>query len=325
VEGLLAQLFRCTQRAISAAGNPDLKVLGIGVGDAGLVDAEQGRSVHSSTIEFWRNIPLRQRFEAKFGLQCVIGNKTRTRTMAERMLGAGEKADDFIFIDYGWGVGAGIVSGGRVVQGSRWAAGEFGHTHVSEDGAPCQCGSFGCLEALAGIGALQTKIKRAIRQGGSSQCLAMAGGSIDQITGWQVLEAACLGDKMSIALVEEVARYLGLGIANLVNLFNPSLIVLDARLSLAGDLVLDQIVRTVRRQALTYSTESLKFRFATLGNKAGLLGAGLLMLDALFEVPVLKPAPGRSLAKKARNALPRRKPSSMGEEYADERVTIGGD
>jgi N-acetylglucosamine repressor len=288
VEGLLSQLFRCARQAMSSAGNT-AKFLGIGVGDPSLVDTNQGCAVLSSTIEFWRDVPVRQRFENEFGLQCVVDNSTRTRTMAERTLGAGHRADDFIFVVYGWGVGAGIFSGGRIIQGSTWAAGEFGHTHVSETAAPCRCGSFGCLEALAGIGALEANIKKALRRGASSQCLAMAGGEADKISGWQVLEACRLGDKMSTALVEEMATYLGLGLANLVNLFNPSLIVLDGRLELAGDLVLEQIIRTVRRQALSYSARSLKFRFADLGHEAGLLGAGLLMLDVLFEVPAIKP------------------------------------
>ena len=110
---------------------------------------------------------------------------------------------------------------------------------------------------------------------------------------------------MSVAFVEELGAYLGVGIANLVNLFNPSLVVLDKRLSLAGDLLLDQIVRTVRRQALVYSTERLEFRFAALGNEAALLGAGLMMLDSLFEVPALKPPRfllDRSLQAKARRS-----------------------
>jgi predicted NBD/HSP70 family sugar kinase len=108
---------------------------------------------------------------------------------------------------------------------------------------------------------------------------------------------------MSVALVEELGTHLGLGLANMVNLFNPSLVVLDRRLALLGDLLLDQITRRVRRQALAHSTEQLQFRFATLGSEVGLLGAGLVMLDSLLEVPALKPPRfllDRSLQAKAR-------------------------
>ncbi len=289
VEGLLRQLFSCLRRAASEHGIDMARVLGIGVGDPGVVDTREGRSVISSTIAFWQNVPVRDRFEREFGLPCVVDNNTRTKTTAERMLGAGGRAGDMIFLEYGWGIGAGVVCSGRTIQGSRWAAGEFGHTHIVKDGPPCSCGSFGCLEAIAGLGAIEARVKNAIRQHGFSSCLAMAGGEVEKITGWQVLEAARQGDKMSAATIEELGTTLGLGLANLVNLFNPSLVVLDKRLALAGDLLLDQIVRIVRRQALVYSTEPLEFRFATLGSEAGLLGAGLIVLDSLFEVPALRP------------------------------------
>lgn len=310
VEGLLRQLFSCARQALAEAHIDPARVLGIGVGDPGLVDQREGLSVLSSTIDFWRDVPLARHFEQEFGIPCVAANNTRAKTVAERMLGAGDRADDMIFVEYGRGIGAGIISGGRTLQGSRWAAGEFGHTHITENGPPCSCGSFGCLEAIAGIGALETRVKRAIHQGGFSHCLAMAGGDVEQVTGWHVLEAAKQGDKMSAALVEELGTSLGLGLANLVNLFNPSLIVLDQRLEAAGDLLLDQITRTVRRQALAHATEQLQFRFSALGSGAALLGAGLMMLDALFEVPELKPPRfllDRSLQAEARRSARRRR------------------
>jgi predicted NBD/HSP70 family sugar kinase len=272
---------------IAAAGLQQSKILGIGIGDPGMVDTRNGLSVMASTIDFWRDIPLRRLFEQEFGVSCVVVNNTRSRTIAEQNLGGGERSDDLIFIQYGRGIGAGIICGGRMVQGCSWAAGEFGHIHVSENGPACKCGSFGCIEAIADIGALETKLKRAVISGGFSECVKMVDGDVERITGWHVLEAARLGDKMSIALVEEMGECLGLGIANLINLFNPSLIVLDKRLSLAGDLVLDQIRRTVKRQALAYSAKSVTCRFASLED-ASLLGAALMVLENKFEVPAVK-------------------------------------
>ncbi len=287
---LMEQLLRCARRVRQEVGDAK-RILGVGVGDPGVVDSARGLSVLASTIEFWRNVPLRDRFEAELGIPCVVADNTRARTMAECMLGAGGRSNDMIFIEYGRGIGAGMVTGGKVLLGHSFSAGEFGHTHVIEGGPPCKCGSFGCLEALAGIGALEFRLRRAIREGGTSRCLEMAGGDPEAITGWQVLEAARSGDKMSVTLVEEVGRYLGLGVANMVNLFNPQLIVIDRRLALAGQMVLDEIVRVVRRQALAYSNRELEFRFGDLGaEEASLLGLGLLLLESVFEVPDLKPS-----------------------------------
>jgi N-acetylglucosamine repressor len=289
VEGLLRQLFACVRLAAAETDIETTRLLGVGVGDPGLIDPREGISILSSTIPFWRDVPLRARFEQELQIPCVVANNTRTKTIAERMLGAGERADDMIFIEYGRGVGCGIFSGGRTLDGSRYAAGEFGHTHVTENGPPCSCGSFGCLEAVAGISALEMKMKRALAEGGYSRCIEYACGEIGRITGWEVLETARDGDKLSTTLVEEIGNDLGLGIANLVNLFNPSLVLLDRRLALAGDLLINQIKRTVRREALAHSTEHLQFRFAALGSEAGLLGAALIVLDTLFEVPAFKP------------------------------------
>jgi glucokinase-like ROK family protein len=288
-DGLIAQLLRCTHRAIESSGVTREKLLGIGVGDPGLVNASEGISVFASTIEAWQQVPLRQIFEDEFATPTLIANNTRTKAVAERSLGAGAGSDDMIFVEYGHGIGAGIITGGRLLEGSRWAAGEFGHTHVTEDGPACRCGSFGCLEAIAGIGALEASVRRAISQGGCSQSLSLAGGEMGSLTGWHVFQAARDGDKMSVALVESVSTYLGLGLANLANLFNPSLIVLDRRLSLAGDQVLDQIKRVVQRQALGHVTETLQFRYASLGDDAGLLGPALLVLKRLFEMQQVHP------------------------------------
>ena len=133
-----------------------------------------------------------------------------------------------IYVEYGrTGIGAGIVIDGKLFYGAGYVAGEFGHTHMVEDGPACKCGSFGCLEAIAGASALRSRIRRAIAEGGTSSALALAGGDVSKITGWTVLEAAGHGDKICAEIVEQAANYLGAGLANLVNLFNPAVIVID--------------------------------------------------------------------------------------------------
>ncbi len=121
-----------------------------------------------------------------------------------------------------------------------------------------------------------------------SRALALSNGDPDRITGWMVLAAAREGDKASSALVEQIGNYLGVGIANLVNLLNPSVVVLDQRLESAGAALLEQIVRVVKRESLSFSTEDLVFKFAKLGAQAGVLGVGLMVLERHFEIPLLK-------------------------------------
>jgi len=246
--------------------------------------------VMSSTINFLRHIPLRRVFEQEFGVPTLVENLSRAKALAERTLGAAAMAENMIYVEYGkTGIGAGIILDGKVLHGACSFAGEFGHTLMIEGGPACRCGSFGCLEAIAGAAALESRIRKAVREGSTSQAMELAGGDADQITGWMVLEAAHNGDKTSLALVEQIATYLALGLANLVNLFNPAVIVLDQRLSLAGPALLDQIVKVVRRQALNHATQNLRVCFGNLGIEGIVLGAGSMALERYFEIPALKP------------------------------------
>jgi predicted NBD/HSP70 family sugar kinase len=289
VDGLIHQLFSCVHRLIQRPGVEKRRIRGIGVGVTGLINSREGSVIMSSTIEFWKQVPLKQLFEQEFGFPTVVENNCRTKAVAERILGAGEMAEDMIYLEYGRGIGTGIIVRGKVLHGHRFSAGEFGHTHILEDGPACKCGSFGCLEAIASIEALEARIHKAVAEGGLSHCLKLAEGDPAKIDGWMVLKAGGLGDKLCRGLVDELGRHLGLGLANLVNLFNPSVIVLDYRLESAGQQLLEQICRTISIQALSYSSEDLVVRFGKLCFKVGLLGAGLLVTEKIFEVPLLKP------------------------------------
>jgi len=288
-DGLARQLIALAHQALSKAGVDPKSLVGIGVAGSGLVNSGDGVMVMSSTVEFCQDFRLQEIFEKEFGIPTAVENITRAKTMAERGLGTGELTQDMIYVEYGrTGIGAGIVINGKLFYGAGYAAGEFGHTHMIEDGPACKCGSFGCLEAIAGAAALQSRLRKAIAEGGTSSALALAEGDANKITGWTVLQAAGQGDKICAAIVEQAANYLGVGLANLVNLFNPAMIVIDQRLSLAGPRLLDQLTQVIQRKALNHSAKGVTMRFGTLGNEASLLGAGRVALENHFEIPALK-------------------------------------
>jgi len=151
------------------------------------------------------------------------------------------------------------------------------------------CGSFGCLEAVAGARAVESRIRQAITECGCPQALNLVAGDPDKIDVWTVLKAACRGDKICSNIVAEMGGYLASGLANLINLFDPSVIVLDKRLELAGQSLLDQLLRIIKRKTLTYSSEQVAVRFSRIGNEAGVLGVALMVLERHFEIPLLKP------------------------------------
>ncbi len=288
-EGLLKQLKTCVWRVIREAKIRRESLLGIGIADPGLVDSRRGVTAFSSTIEFWRDVPLKESFEREFKSPTVVESKTRAKAAAERMLGAGAKCENMVYVDYGIGIGAGIIVDGRLLYGQNCAVGEFGHTHAVEGGPACKCGSIGCLEAVVGANAIVARVRNALREGANSQVLSLAGLDERNLTAWMVLEAANAGDKICGNVVVELGNYLGRGLADLVNLFNPEVVVLDQRLEIAGDGLLDQIMQVIKRQALSNSVERLSLRFAKVASEPGLLGMGLLVLDKHFEIPALRP------------------------------------
>lgn len=294
IEGLVEQLLACTRRAIQQAGVEPKSILGIGFADSSLIDSRQGISMYSSVIECWREVPVKKIFESEFGVPLLLENYTRAKTLAEAKMGPADLVGDMIYIDCGGalsaGISAGIMIDGKILRGRRECAGEFGHIPIIERGPACKCGSFGCLEAVDGGVALASKVRKAILEGSKSQAVALApGGDLDKITGLTVLQAAKLGDKTCCAFVAELGEHLGLGLATLVNLFNPSLIVLDQCMEMAGKDLLEGIIRIVKMRALTRSTDDLVFQIGKLGIEGATVGAGLVVLEDLFEVPMFRP------------------------------------
>jgi predicted NBD/HSP70 family sugar kinase len=282
-EGLLRQLQSAVRRVVTASKLPWSKLLGIGVADPGLVDTRRGVTTSSSTIDFWNDVPLTATFEKEFKVPVLVESKTRAKAIAEQMLGVGQREPNMIYLDYGTGIGAGVIVDGKLLYGHNCGVGEVGHTNVVRSGPTCKCGSNGCLEAIAGASAVENRTRKALSEGVSSRLLAMAQEDPSHITVWLVLEAARAGDKMCWNIVAEVAEEIGVAMANLVNLFNPSMIVFDQRLSTTGDEFLNLISRVVKSNALAGSASGLSLRFATLGREAGLLGVGLQILERQFS------------------------------------------
>ena len=282
-EGLLRQLQSAVRRVVAASKLPWTKLLGIGIADPGLVDTRRGVTTSSSTIDFWNDVPLTATFEKEFKVPVLVESKTRAKAMAEQRLGVGQREPNMIYLDYGTGIGAGVIVDGQLLYGHNCGVGEVGHTNMVRSGPTCKCGSNGCLEAVAGASAVENRTRKALSEGLSSRLLAMAQEDPSRITVWLVLEAARAGDKMCWNIVAEIAEEIGVAMANLVNLFNPSMIVFDQRLSVTGEDLLNLISRVVKSNALAGSASGLSLRFATLGREAGLLGVGLQILERQFS------------------------------------------
>ena len=256
-------------------------VVAIGVGAAGLVDVARGTLLSSPNLS-WRDVPLRERLRSSFGLPVTVDNDATAGAWGEYRLGASRGVPHSLFVGVGTGIGGGIVQDGRLVRGASGFAGEIGHVIVEPDGPPCGCGNRGCWEQVASGHAIARAGRAAIAARPDSAIAALAGGDPGAVTGAMVTEAALAGDETAVAILQEVGRRLGEGVAGLVNVLDPSIVVMGGGAAMAGDLLLEPL-----RAAYRATVEGVDVRPevpivpASLGNDAGAVGAALLALDAV--------------------------------------------
>lgn len=261
-------------------------VIGIGVVLPGLVDPRTGVSLSSYFLN-WRDIPLKAVLETDLGLPVFIDNDANAFALAEHWYGAGQGSVNMLAVTVGIGIGSGIVIGGQLYRGGSKGAGEFGHVTISTDGPQCACGNRGCVEAFASDMAIVRLAREAAEQfPGSVLSGLMAGGDRD-ITRDDVVAAARQGDRAARHALAEAGRYLGVGLANAVNLLNPERIVIGGEaVAQAGDLLLDPVRQGLRERAFSVLADDIRVVPATLGADAWLMGAATVVLEEVFKPPI---------------------------------------
>jgi glucokinase len=251
------------------------EVAAVGVGAAGFIDVARSTVMFAPNLA-WRDEPLKADLEARIGLPVVIENDANAAAWGEFTFGAGADATDFLLVTVGTGVGGGIVLNGELHRGAFGVAAEIGHIRVVPNGLLCGCGNKGCWEQYASGTAL-VREARAQAGGGSliaKSLLDLAGGTVAGITGPLITQAAMDGDAFAVEQLASLGQWLGEGIATLTAVLDPEVVVIGGGVSEAGDLLLDPI-RSHFKANLTGRNyrPTLKIRAATLGNKAGMIGA----------------------------------------------------
>jgi glucokinase len=250
-------------------------ITAVGIGAAGYVDAGRAVVMFAPNIA-WRDEDLRSEIQGRVGLPVVVENDANAAAWGEFAFGAAADADDMLMVTVGTGVGGGIVSGGALFRGAFGAAAEIGHLRVVPGGRPCGCGNLGCLESYASGSALvrETRALASSDPTGAAGLLERAGGDPAAIDGPMITAAAADGDAFALARVAELGTWLGEAIASLTAVLDPGVVVIGGGVSEAGDLLLDP-VRAAFRSQLTGRGHrpELEMRTASLGNRAGVLGA----------------------------------------------------
>jgi glucokinase-like ROK family protein len=282
---MLEQAERLIQEAIDLTKAAGQRLLGIGVGIPGLVDHSTGTLLFAPNLD-WRNVPLREIWQ-HFGVPIIIENEANAAALGEHMLGVARRVDNFIYLSAGFGLGGGIVIGGQLYGGVGGYAGEIGHMTLVPDGPQCNCGNRGCWETLIGPTAIIERVQQSAGEGRAPQLMALpeVNGNIQAIRMTHVLEAAKHGDPAVLHVLDEAGRYLGIGIASLLNAFNPSLVVLGGMLSLAGPYILPRAQREVDMRALAPARTGVNIILSAFKFDACVMGGVSLIVREILSNP----------------------------------------
>lgn len=197
----------------------------------GLSNPETGILFTSPNLPRWRDVPLRDIIEKEFSKKAFIINDANAAALGELYFGAGRGANDFVYITISTGIGGGIIIDGKIYTGSIGTAGEVGHMTIDDNGPLCNCGNRGCWETLASGTALAREARHRIKERAKTSILDYADGDVEKVTAEAIDKAAQAGDNLAKELIVRTGYYLGVGLANLINIFNPEIIVIGGWLS----------------------------------------------------------------------------------------------
>jgi glucokinase len=255
-------------------------VAGIGVACAGGIDSTNGVIVTPSpNIRNLVNVPLADILRERYEVNAFIVNDASAAALGEHRYGAGRGVKDLVLFTLGTGIGGGIIADGRLYLGARGGAAEFGHMTVAADGPICGCGNTGCLEMLASGRAIERDAINRLRQGARSSLSEIVNGEIEKITAAQVGAAARHGDPLACDIISKAAYYLGIGLVNAVNIFNPEMVVIGGGMAELEDIIIEPCRRMVAERAFSVSSRAVRIVTALLGNEAGVYGAAAFVLD----------------------------------------------
>lgn len=272
---LLKRIMTVVDDALSEANIEMKKVAGIGIGAAGMVNRKEGVLLNAVNIGV-TDLPITQPLTERYQVPARLGNDVEVATLGELHFGAGRNCDNFVCIFVGTGIGSGIVRDGRMYYGATGTAGEIGHIILYPDGRQCGCGAFGCLEAYASRTAIAKSIVCEMNRGAESQLsdkVDMAKGILRSKALAQALEA---GDPVVHNAVVEAAEFMGIGLATIMNFYNPKRIIIGGGVVEAVDLYFEIAAQEAQRRALLIPSRKIEIVRAELGDYAGTIGAAML-------------------------------------------------
>ncbi len=269
---IIANIKETIKGVLEETGKIEKDITRIGVGSPGPLSVKKGIIYENSNLP-WKNVPIVKLLEEEVGIRVVLENDANAAALGEKCFGTGQGVDNLLYITISTGIGGGIIIDGKIYHGASDGAGEIGHMTVHPDGPLCGCGNHGCFETLASGTAIAEMGRNAVVRSRAQVLKGLCQGDLNKIDAALVAQAAYQGDQDAVRIFENAGSYLGIGIANLINLFNPEMIILGGGVMKAEDLFIECMYKTLEERALTASREELEICRAGLGDDTGVKGA----------------------------------------------------
>jgi len=276
-DAVIANMIASLRQALADAGKT--RLVAIGIDAPGPVDYARGIITSPPNLPGWHDVPLASIIAKEFGVPCVLENDANAAALAEHRWGSGRGSRHMLFLTVSSGVGGGIVIDGNLYRGASGAAGEVGHMTINAHGARCHCGRRGCLEMYASGIAIARLARRLVARRPDSPLSQLA--AKQPLTARLVHQAADQGDESARELIAAAGHALGTGLASLINVFNPQVIVLDGSLTKMGDLYLGPARETAQRESFAQSWSDVRIVVGELGDRSAALGAAAVALEAM--------------------------------------------
>lgn len=273
-ENIIRKMVEGVEELLEESGKSFTEISSIGIGSAGQIDRKNGIIIGAPNLDCY-NLNLKEILQNKFNIPVFVGNDVEVATIGEQKFGAGKGCADFVCVFVGTGIGSAIVKNGHIIYGATGTAGELGHIIVDLNGRPCACGAHGCLEAYASRSAIETRIEGALKKGRKS-CISEYLEEGKAITSSMIRKSIEREDELVTQCVSEASEYLSGGLASVINLINPELIILGGGLIEAVDYFYKQTIKKAKSKSLPVPAEKIRFSKTILGDYSGVIGAALL-------------------------------------------------
>lgn len=274
---VIENIRKSIEQLLKTDGDND--IIGIGIGSPGQVDYKNGIVYDPPNFPGWHSENLVKIIEEHFRLPTFIDNDGNVAALAESMYGLGKKSKYFALITLGTGVGCGIILNNEVYHGATGAAGEFGHTVIKYDGPVCNCGQRGCIERFIGSQWIVERAVNCLKSYPESKLFAYIRNQ--SVSPKIIADLANNGDNLCIRIIDDTGYFLGIALGSFVNLLNLDLILIGGGVSNAGNILFDAIRKTIKKFSLSINGSTVRIEKASLGETAGVVGAGQLVFENL--------------------------------------------